>query len=265
MSKLITIDMTSKEELQITEKMFSLENDVITLALNVPEYDLTGKIITAVFSPSGLETEPLEVVDGVIQIPIYTSMIEMGINLIQLNFRWGTTKLEQSGRLMWEIGQSLEIPGPTHEEIDIISFLINEINAAKETADRVVSDAGDIKTALDGSIEDAGTTKTALDGSITSANSINNALSNPTTGTIKLASDSKTALDGSIEDAGTAKSEIEQAITNNQIVTLPVFNAHNAELLDIRVGFDGVTYPTAGEASRAIGQYMTFENESWVI
>lgn len=235
--------MTNKEELQITEKMFNLENDVITIALNAPEYDLTGKIITAVFSPSGVETEPLEVVDGVIQIPIYTSMIERGINLIQLNFRWGTTKLEQSGKLMWVIDQSLGTPGPTHRDIDIISYLINEINTAKETADRVVSDVGDIKVALDSSIEDAGeskvalegsistagTTKTGLDGSITSANSINNTLSNPTTGTIKLATDSKTALDGSIVDAGTAKSEIEQAITNNQIVTLPVFNAHKED------------------------------------
>ena len=39
----------------------------------------------------------------------------------------------------------------------------------------------------------------------------------------------------------------------------------NAELLDIRVGFDGITYPTAGEATRALSNYMKTTNESWVV
>lgn len=37
----------------------------------------------------------------------------------------------------------------------------------------------------------------------------------------------------------------------------------NAELLDIRVGWDGVIYQTAGDAVRSIQQFMTEENQIW--
>ena len=39
----------------------------------------------------------------------------------------------------------------------------------------------------------------------------------------------------------------------------------NAELLDIRVGWDGVVYPTAGDAVRSIQQFMTEENQNWSV
>ncbi|WP_442636619.1 hypothetical protein [Rossellomorea marisflavi] len=39
----------------------------------------------------------------------------------------------------------------------------------------------------------------------------------------------------------------------------------NAELLDMRVGFDGVIYQTAGEAMRATGNYLTNEDQKWEV
>ena len=59
--------------------------------------------------------------------------------------------------------------------------------------------------------------------------------------------------------------EVEKALIDN--LTAHAGNTDgNAELLDIRVGYDGVTYSTAGEAVRqTIGAFMTEENESWVV
>ena len=39
----------------------------------------------------------------------------------------------------------------------------------------------------------------------------------------------------------------------------------NAELLDIRIGFDGITYPTAGDATRAISNYMKTDGQPWEV
>jgi len=59
--------------------------------------------------------------------------------------------------------------------------------------------------------------------------------------------------------------EVEKARINNLTANAGDVT-NNAELLDIRVGYDGITYTTAGEAVRqTIGAYMTLENESWVV
>ena len=59
--------------------------------------------------------------------------------------------------------------------------------------------------------------------------------------------------------------EVEKARINNLIANAGDVT-NNAELLDIRVGYDGITYTTAGEAVRqTIGAYKTIENESWVV
>ena len=130
--------MATKQDMRITNKSFHLENNVLILAIEVLEYDLTGKTITAVFEPSKIETGALEVVDRVVKIPIYSSMVQAGVNYIQLNFRWDTTKLEQSGKLIWVIDKSLETESPAQEDVDIISYLVSIATQAKTDADGLV-------------------------------------------------------------------------------------------------------------------------------
>ena len=254
---MIQIDMKSKRDIRITTKAFNLENNVLILPIKLLNYDTEGKTITAVFEPRRIETGALEVVDGVVQIPIYSSMVQAGMNSIQLNFRWDNTRLEQSPKMIWVIYKSLITESPAQEEVDIISYLLNEINAAKETADRMISDSGDVKQALDGSVEDAREAKSTLEGVIGAANDKKteledaiddagakiNEITNPETGTIKQANDSKAALEEKITAAGTAQSnltnkigeantakeEIEQAIVDNQIVKQTEFAEHKED------------------------------------
>ena len=51
----------------------------------------------------------------------------------------------------------------------------------------------------------------------------------------------------------------------SNIISSGTITEGNTELIDIRVGYDGITYPTAGDALRSLGQYMTTENEVWEV
>lgn len=202
---MITLDMTNKKiTTRITTSAFNLENDILILHIDVGDYDLTGKTITAAFSPAGVETLPLTVsTEGLIELPIYASEVQYGVNYIQLNFRWDTNKLEQSSVMMWLIDKSLETTAPAQEKVDIMTYLIAEAN-------RIVDNAGDIKIALDGSVSNAVTAKEALDGSISTAGTTKTALD----GSIGTAGTTKTVLDGSISIAGTKKTELDVSISN---------------------------------------------------
>ena len=129
----LILDMKSKASVRITNKAFNLENNILTLPVQITNYDLTGKTVTAVFEPGRVETGQLEVVGDMVNIPIYSSLVEYGINYIQLNFRWNTNKLEQSGKMMWVIDKSLQAQAVEQEYTDIISDLMNQIrNLDKE-------------------------------------------------------------------------------------------------------------------------------------
>ena len=137
---MIQIDMKNKKDVLITNKSFHLENGIVILALEVLNYELEGKVITAVFEPRRIETGALEVINGAVQIPVYSNMVDVGTNRIQLNFRWDN-KLEQSGKLVWPIDKSLETIGPAQEEIDIISYLIAELKSIELVeVDRVIAE-----------------------------------------------------------------------------------------------------------------------------
>lgn len=113
------IDMNNKKTIRVTDKAFHLENNVLVLGLDVVNYDLTGKTVTAIFEPSQVEAGPFEPVGNVVNMPIIAGMAKPGVNYIQLNFRWGGGNLEQSGKMIWTVEKSLE-------DIDILTQLIGE-------------------------------------------------------------------------------------------------------------------------------------------
>lgn len=200
---MITMNMTKKREVRITDKHFSLENNILTLEINIGDYDITGKQITAVLEPKGIETAPLtaETVEGVttVSLPIYSSYIAEGVNYIQLYFRWADTKLEQSGKMMWVVERSLIADDPGVEQQDLMSYYLQQMVLAIAEADRVVDEAGDVRVELDVSTGNA--------------TAINNTLADPATGTIKLATDANATLSQSIVDAGIAKDALTDPVT----------------------------------------------------
>ncbi len=116
---MIKIDMNNKKTIRVTENAFHLENNALALRVEITNYNLAGKTITAVFEPSQVEAGPFVPVGNTINIPIITGMVKPGVNYIQLNFRWGGGNLEQSGKMIWTVEKSLE-------DIDILTQLIGE-------------------------------------------------------------------------------------------------------------------------------------------
>lgn len=142
---MINLDMETKKEINIVEKMFNLENNIISLDVRVPGYDIQGKAITAVFEPSKIEI-PVTIINSEIKIPITSKLVKVGLNYIQLNFRWGN-KLEQSGIMSWRIYKSLETKSVEDEELDerdlsTLMQLIAEVQAIQEVEElRAIAEA----------------------------------------------------------------------------------------------------------------------------
>lgn len=128
---MIVLNMDNKAEtVTIKNHNFTLENDILLLEIDCGDYNLTDKVITAAFSPAEVETGALSVVNNIIQLPIYSSEVMTGLNLIQINFRWDTNKLEQSPIMQWIVNASVPTTKPAQEDIDIITYLISQVQAA---------------------------------------------------------------------------------------------------------------------------------------
>lgn len=133
---MIILDMQQKRTIvPIPIGAFSDENNVLTLEIDVGSYDLTGKIISAKFNPAEVESEVLDVVNGVIKLPIYSTYVEPGVNMIQLIFRWNATRIEQSPIMVWIINKSLTSETIAQQDVDIITDLIAQVQALLNTAE----------------------------------------------------------------------------------------------------------------------------------
>ena len=246
---MIKLDMINKNEIRIYNKMFTLENDILILELDVQEYDITNKIITASFSMTEVETMPLVVVDNIIHLPIYSNLIKYGLNYIQLNFRWDN-KLEQSGKMVWKIDRSIPTTGVAQDSVDIITHLVDIATQAKTDAytalaeaNRIALEAGDVRIAIDDSVENAITSKVNLDESVVladdsklkldastdNANAINLILSNDIDGTIKQAMDINSELESSTSSAH----QINDILSDSEVGTIK-------QAIDINQSLDAV-------------------------
>ena len=113
----------------ITDGAFPTETGVLTLEISLGDYSLTGKTITAVFSQTAVETAPLTVSNGLIQLPITLGLLVAGENQIQLNIREGVT-LEQSPIMKWKVGLAVVGTDPAPTDVDIIAYLLAKSDSA---------------------------------------------------------------------------------------------------------------------------------------
>lgn len=146
------INMATKDStVTVYEAAFDLENGVTTLPLEVIDgydvedvaipYSLTGKTITAVFSETGYQSEPLEVIDGIVQLPIAYGQVTDATNYIQLFFRWGTDTVDIGPKMRWEVLGALDGTAPTPAQVDIITWTLAQIAALDGIATDAASDA----------------------------------------------------------------------------------------------------------------------------
>lgn len=129
---MITLNMQSKGmPVRIGTGHFSTENKILTLQIQLMAgaavYDLTDKIVTAVFAGKPM-TAPLTVTEGVIQLPITSDLISVGMNRIQIVINWGDASQEMSPIILWPILTPLA-PGIDAGSVDILSVLISQCTA----------------------------------------------------------------------------------------------------------------------------------------
>lgn len=123
----------------VTDNAFTLESGVLTLQVSLGSYSLSGKTVTASFSPKLVETGALSVVGGVIQIPITPSLIQAGPNEIQLNIRTSTT-LEESPIMEWNVLESIMATTTPTDDPGILGGILDDILTLQTDLDTAEGD-----------------------------------------------------------------------------------------------------------------------------
>lgn len=212
--------------------------------------------------------EPAVVTDGmsgkIEYRPSDSAMLQAGVFNAEFHVEWpdGRRKIYPSdGYLQITIAPSLDVnqPGVIEEQI------VMRITAIEEFKDEIVAEVDGFRGELVG-VEQATTSANQAAGRANDAADI-------AAGRVaELEGLDVVQLDGRVsevsaqlvEKASQRDLETEKERINNLVANAGNTDG-NAELLDIRVGFDGVTYDTAGEAVRAIGTFLTSDDENWEV
>ena len=127
---MVILNMQNKSEVtHLNTTHFIAENNILTLKIKLQngssDYDLSGKVVTAIFQDKDM-TGPLQIIDGIIQLPITNDLLKVGLNSIQLVINWNNSQ-ELSPIMVMLILTGLKPKGPDEPSLNILSSLINQV------------------------------------------------------------------------------------------------------------------------------------------
>ncbi|SHI42156.1 hypothetical protein [Parasporobacterium paucivorans] len=245
---MITLDMSKKLiTVPITDQAFDTTSGIVTLSVLITTdgtapYDLTGKTVTARFNPAEVESAVLSVVDGKVQLPVYSNYLKPAINYIQLIVREGDT-VDPAPMLKWAVGTGLKGTTPATGAPDIVTALIAEVTAAVDSLATVQSACETAQTGAE--LAESNAETSATNASTSAANALlseQNALTSEQHA--KTSEDNALGVYNDIVDgeAGRNANESVRISNENARNVFETYSAVKAYVVNNKVAYNGSSY-----------------------